>query len=62
MGYSTTTSINNKIARKNSISKNTSVIAEYPDSVTDGVTVFLLHECQAMTSLSVITMYPVTLF
>ena len=40
MGYSTTTTINNKIAWTNSISQHNSVIAEYSASVIDSVTVF----------------------
>ena len=40
MGYSTTNTINNKIARENSIFQHTSVISEYSSSVTDSVTFF----------------------
>ena len=37
MGYSKTTPINNKIVRTTNILHHTSMIVEYPASVTDGV-------------------------
>ena len=40
MVYLTTTLINNKIARINSISQRTPMIGEYSTSVTDSVNVF----------------------
>ena len=49
-----------KITRTNSISWNTSMLADYSDYGTDIVTVFKLHKHQAMTNLLTRTMYPLT--
>ena len=62
MGYSTTTPVNSKIVRTNSISQHTSVIAEYSASVTNSVTVFSLCDIQAKTGPLIRTIYPPTLF
>ena len=40
MRYLIITTINNDIIVKNSISKNTSMISEYSDYITDSITVF----------------------
>ena len=40
MGSLKKTPIDTRIAWENGISKNTSVVAEYPDAVTDSVIVF----------------------
>ena len=62
MGFSTTTSLQNKIKRKNCISQHTSVTAEYSASVTDNVIIFLICEHNVMTTPLSRTLYPATIY